>query len=217
MEEARDKMEHSQAVETMAVERYALDEMPPEERDAFEEHYFDCSECAQSVRDTTILGAGTRSLRVQRNVAPHGIWWAVAAAAALVAVIGYQNFVTIPRPRSAGASIAPARVVHPVLFLTAGSRAAGTIEIATAKGEDVAMYVDIPPEPPWPSYAIEIQDTSRKVRVTVPVSAAEARESVLITIPGGTLTPGHYELVIAGTAAQKHETIARYPFDVRDR
>jgi anti-sigma factor RsiW len=211
-------MEHSQAVETMAAERYALDEMPPEERNAFEEHYFDCSECAQSVRDTAFVAAGTRSLRVQQSVAaPRRALWAIAAAAALVAVISYQNLVTIPSLRGAGSSVALARVVHPVSFMIAGSRAAQSIEIVTAKGEDVSMYVDVPPEPPWPSYAVEVHDASGKVRATVPVSAAEARESVLITVPGAALTPGHYELVITGSTTEKHQTIARYPFDVRDR
>ena len=43
-------MEHQAAVETHAVERYLLGEMPVEERDAFEEHYFSCVACAEDVR-----------------------------------------------------------------------------------------------------------------------------------------------------------------------
>ena len=43
-------MEHIEAVQQMAAERYLLDELPPELRDAFEEHLFDCPECAFDLR-----------------------------------------------------------------------------------------------------------------------------------------------------------------------
>lgn len=39
-------MEHKQALQTKAVERYLLNEMAAAERDSFEEHYFGCRECA---------------------------------------------------------------------------------------------------------------------------------------------------------------------------
>jgi Putative zinc-finger len=37
-------MDHHQATQLTAVEKYLLDELPPELRDEFEEHYFDCQE-----------------------------------------------------------------------------------------------------------------------------------------------------------------------------
>jgi anti-sigma factor RsiW len=43
-------MEHQRAIQNLAVESYLLDEMTPEERDAFEEHYFECTVCADDVR-----------------------------------------------------------------------------------------------------------------------------------------------------------------------
>ena len=36
-------MNHVEAVKTLAIERYLLEEMTPEERDAFEEHFFSCA------------------------------------------------------------------------------------------------------------------------------------------------------------------------------
>ena len=48
--EAREAMEHYEAIETMASERYLLDELTPEVRDAYEEHMFGCTECANDVR-----------------------------------------------------------------------------------------------------------------------------------------------------------------------
>jgi hypothetical protein len=50
-------MTHQNAVETMAAERYLLDEMSEIERYSFEEHFFDCDECAEEMR----LGSRLRS------------------------------------------------------------------------------------------------------------------------------------------------------------
>jgi hypothetical protein len=47
---AGELMEHHEAVEMMASERYLLDELTPELRDAYEEHMFGCTECANDVR-----------------------------------------------------------------------------------------------------------------------------------------------------------------------
>ncbi len=43
-------MTHQQALDTMAAERYLLDEMTEIEKHAFEEHFFDCDDCAHEVR-----------------------------------------------------------------------------------------------------------------------------------------------------------------------
>lgn len=43
-------MDHDQAVQTHAVERYLLKEMTPSEREEFEAHYFDCTACADDLR-----------------------------------------------------------------------------------------------------------------------------------------------------------------------
>ena len=43
-------MEHQQAMDTLAIERYLLEEMPQDEREAFEEHFFSCAECAEDAR-----------------------------------------------------------------------------------------------------------------------------------------------------------------------
>ena len=43
-------MEHQRAVQNLAVESYLLGDMSPRERDAFEEHFFECSLCGEDVR-----------------------------------------------------------------------------------------------------------------------------------------------------------------------
>ena len=43
-------MDHGEALQQKATERYLLDELDPEVKDQFEEHLFDCQECALDVR-----------------------------------------------------------------------------------------------------------------------------------------------------------------------
>ena len=43
-------MDHLKALATKASERYLLGEMSEPERFAFEEHYFQCGECAEDIR-----------------------------------------------------------------------------------------------------------------------------------------------------------------------
>ena len=43
------EMDHNEALRLQAAEKYVLGELPPPLRDEFEEHFFDCQECAQDV------------------------------------------------------------------------------------------------------------------------------------------------------------------------
>jgi hypothetical protein len=54
-------MEHVEAVDTLAIERYLLEEMTPQERESFEEHFFSCPECAEDARAAVKMTEGARS------------------------------------------------------------------------------------------------------------------------------------------------------------
>src|ERR1700748_330074 len=57
--ESSQVMNHQEAENTKATERYLLREMTDDERTAFEEHYLDCPECLEAVTfGTDFLDAG---------------------------------------------------------------------------------------------------------------------------------------------------------------
>jgi hypothetical protein len=61
-------MEHDEAVRAQAAERYVAHELSPAERDSFEEHFFDCQECADDVRFEITFAANARAVfREQRT------------------------------------------------------------------------------------------------------------------------------------------------------
>jgi hypothetical protein len=214
-------MEHSESIETMAAERYALGEMTPEERDLFEEHFFDCRECAPSVRDAVSIGAATRLAPVKKAAAPRNHWWPAAAAAALVALLGYQNLVTIPHLRGDAAVRSPrlaAHVAHPLSLLMAESRDGSLPHRVVDRDDEVELDLAVVPDTPYPSYVAEIRDTKGKVRTTLAIAAEDTRETVTLWIPPGVLDTGKYEVVVSGVhPAKQNALVATYPFELTVR
>src|SRR5580698_9913354 len=111
-------MEHHEAKRLMAVEKYLLDELPPQVRDEFEEHYFDCDECTTDLRATAaFLDAAKREFKNESASAPavgpvlvaakktrFAVLWRPAlvltALAASLLVIAYQNVTVYPHLKS---------------------------------------------------------------------------------------------------------------------
>src|SRR5271169_5524368 len=116
-------MDHNEAVRLQAAEKYLLGELPREQHAAFEEHFFDCSACAEEMKATAAFMESARQMsRAQASqtvdikglvpAAPTtGGWFAwlrpafaVPVLAALLLFIGYQNGVTIPRLKDSSSS-----------------------------------------------------------------------------------------------------------------
>src|SRR5450759_1891597 len=107
-------MNHEQSLECQAPERYLLGEMSELERYRFEEHYFSCAECAESVRLGAMLAGNARATFTEassRREAPARSrswldWLRVpvlapsAVALALACVVGYQAMIQMPALRS---------------------------------------------------------------------------------------------------------------------
>ena len=104
-------MKHEDCIESLAAEKYILGELPELEREQFEEHYFSCPECAESVRCLSELRGGVQlGLGYPAEMAQAGKqagrwlpklwpWWlrpqaamaGALAAIAVAAITGYQN------------------------------------------------------------------------------------------------------------------------------
>ena len=105
-------MDHESAIQTNAVERYLLGEMPAEERDTFEEHYFDCAACADDIRLGSAMQRDMKVVLRQGLPARSRFGWLrmpalgpACAALALLVLVGYQNLVLLPElkaPRALG-------------------------------------------------------------------------------------------------------------------
>jgi len=221
-------MDHDEAVRQKATERYLLDELDPEVRDQFEDHLFDCQDCALDVRAAAmfieqtkvVLAEPTASeVRVPAAVPARQAWFAwlrpafaVPVLALLLAVIGYQNFVTYPHLMEA----ANQPQVGPWTSVNVSTRGTATTTIKAHPGEGFALLINMPPEDGFASYAADLYNPAGKLEWSGPIAAPTADEGHQIYIPGGHRQSGTYTLVVKGiTASGESKEISRLPIDVQ--
>ena len=201
-------MDHDEAVRQKATEKYLLGELDPELKDQFEEHLFDCQDCALDVRAAAMFVEQTKVVLSEPIVAlperatapaPSAGWlawlrpaFAVAVLALLLAVVGYQNFVTYPHLMRA----ANQPQVGPWASVNVSTRGTTTTVIKARRGEGFGLLVNLPPEEGFASYAADLYNPAQKLEWSGPISTATSDEGRQIYIPGRNRQPGTYALVV---------------------
>jgi Putative zinc-finger len=226
-------MDHQQATQLTAVEKYILDELPPELRDEFEEHYFDCQDCATDLRASagfidaarrefklnplkkSAPATGSKSRLVSRW--PSALAWSALAASLLV--IAYQNVIVYPRFKAEIAELKAPEIL-PQVSLVGGNSRGGQIPVATVgSGRPFLLLVDIPAEDRFSSYSCLLYSPSGSLAWRVDVSAQQAKDTVSIRVPSagpGIVYPGpgEYSLTVQGNMAGSAVDLAHYRFSL---
>ncbi|HZR56542.1 MAG TPA: zf-HC2 domain-containing protein [Terriglobales bacterium] len=222
-------MEHDEAVELMSTEKYLLDELSPELRDQFEEHFFGCAECASDLRagaafidqSKAVLseqpnGAPTRE-RAPASTSPGWFagWrpiFAMSAPAVLLAVVAYQNLVTYPQLKLA--SNTPQ--VLPWASVNIGARGANAPVITAHPGEGFLLFVNIPPDTHYSSYTAELHDANGKTEWSLTIPAGTGNDSWPVRVPAADRTAGSYTLIVDGVTSTGESTeVGRSPFELQ--
>jgi hypothetical protein len=231
-----EKMDHSEALQQMIAERYLLDELTPDARAEFEEHLFDCPECALDLRAgaafveeakaqlPSLAGALPDPAR-SRKLTARREWWlswlqpafAVPAFATLLLVLGYQNLVVYPGLRAAAAQprLLPWAPLHGAM------RDGAPLAITADRRHGVALPVDLPAPSSlgaYASYSLELYDPQGKLAWTgvVAPSNDSSGQRFSLVIPGAMLQSGAYSLVVSGAGAHGERTVVdKYAFDLR--
>jgi hypothetical protein len=177
-------MTHEEAIQSNAAEGYLLGELRDAERDAFEEHFFDCRVCAETVREGATMFAAGRALAQDepsfQKFRPAKTGWtrswasgAVAAAAAVI--VAYQGFI-IPAMRTT-AVMPRMEVVTPGTLLTGVTRSGENETNVRFEGnESIEIYIDdVPPEPSFPRYRVELRDAQGNAIAASDASAKQVR------------------------------------------
>ena len=222
-------MDHNEAVRQNATERYLLDELDPEVRDQFEEHLFDCQDCALDVRAAAMFVEQSKvilsepvahSMVREPAIVPAKAGWlawlrpafAVPVFAVLLAVIAYQNFVTYPKLTAA----VQQPQVGPWASVNVSTRGTATIPIKTHAGEGFGLLVNLPPDTEFVSYAVELYNPGGKLEWSGPLSRGTADQGSQIYIPGHNRLPGTYTLAVRGVnAAGESKEISRNTIDLQ--
>lgn len=231
-------MDHGEALQMMAAERYLLDELTPEERDSFELHMFGCQECALDIRAGAafINEAKTQLTQMETKVSASAparstpqrtqskkrwpfLWqpaFAVPVFAAMLAVIAFQNISTIPSLRR---SASEPRILYSNP-LHIGTRGATHNTVQADRTQGLALSIELPQATAYSSYVFEMDDPSGKTVWTRTLSqtnpGAENDSLVSLLIPGKALQQASYTLKIwAITPTNNRVEIDRRVLDVQ--
>jgi hypothetical protein len=226
-------MDHNEALQSQACEKYLLGELSPAERDAFEEHYFSCSECAIQLRSAADFLAASReilagapelaseaALKPDYRRPPHG-WFswlnpllAGPAFAALLLLVAYQNFVTIPRYKQS----ASPRVLPMHSLITANTLGDDKLTFTVLPDQLFGVYVDAPYDPAYSTYLLTLLSPSGTATPLRSLNTAEAQKTQIIAINPGRQA-GKYTIVVSGLASPSADPssareLARLQFSV---
>ena len=207
-------MDHHEVMRRRVVERYLLDELPPPERDEFEEHYFDCQECAADLKTAAAFLDEARK-EFKRRPAPTLKPMAAKnnrfaffrrpaflspVFALLLLVVVYQNVVVYPRFAGEIARSKNPEILAPVSLIGGNSRGGAVPSVTVTNGQPLLISLDIPTAEKYASYSCVLVAPSGAAVWRVPVSAEQAKDTVSIRIPAGNWEQGDYGLIVQGLA-----------------
>lgn len=197
-------MNHSEAIETNAAESYLLGELIDPQRDAFEEHYFDCRVCAETVRTgATLLASGHEVVKTESSFRrfrpmswlPASVASSVAAAGAVIAI--YQGAI-IPKIQAL-APVAQMEAFRSGVAIPSGATRAETSDAIHFEGNvPMDLAIDIPSEPSFSKYRVELRDSAGKIVGAIDANAIDVRRDDAIHFLLRPLPAGRYVLATLG-------------------
>ena len=220
-------MDHLDADNTKAVERYMLGDLSVSEVEEFERHFFDCPQCSEELRALTIFQENARAVFVEQDLAPNPAsvhapesaagWWrgfspqffnrsfAMAMGALIIGIFaGYLAF--------SMREDAQAIKGYPLYALARGEETM----VSPAHGSKFyRMYFDNTWEGAYSSYRAVVQDESGAAKLSIPVALDPREEEVDVLVPTRKLASGKYVLVMLGGNGDKETELARFPYTLQ--
>jgi hypothetical protein len=221
-------MDHNEAVRLQAAEKYLLGELPKEQHAAYEEHYFDCSACAEEIKATAAFMESARQVVCEevpetvdvKRLAPmlpkNGGWFAwmkpafaIPVFAALLLFIGYQNGVTIPQLQVRQSSASQSAEIISSSFHLAGSVRGGeeaATKLQVRSGESFLLNFDFTPARTFSEYSWRLLDQAGRAVRQGKLSGDKKYQAVSLLVIGGVQSAGKYDLVFFGGADGNGQT-----------
>jgi hypothetical protein len=206
-------MSHREALDLNAVELYALNDLTPEQELRFEEHYFECRECARAV-------AVQQALATQARAAKPEPWWRrlafpvlTPATAALLTLAAFQNFQSIPSLKT---ELAQLSSLQPNTVIMARPVLMGTQDGESIKTPSVTVEFTLPPGAASPFYRVELLGDGKQPISQVVPAPDGSRLSLHVT--SHTLGHGPFNVMVYGLTKQESKEgprIGQYHFNIQ--
>lgn len=211
-------MDHQEALETRAAERYLLGELDAPARAKFEEHYFGCPQCAGEVKTSFQMAANLRAVLPEFDripASPPAAVWPNRLALAGMLALGLVVGSFLPRavaPPPAAASLGGGLVsaaIPPASRGAAASGADGRIVRLDKSAGVLVLRLDVMDDVRQsPTLNWQVRNAAgATLRFDSP------RESqISLPLPASQFPAGRYEIVMRAEADGITE---RYPFTVQ--
>lgn len=226
-------MDHDEALRLQAAVKYVLGELPEVERDSFEEHYFDCGECALDVRAAAafsdnarnVLGHEAREAALHAAAPAGGRWlaWlkpivAIPTFAVLLMVLGYQSLVSVPHWKTAAMQASAPRVLPMYSLISANTRGPNSTAIRGRAGEPFGVYLDVPADASYRAYVLKLEDPAGHSVILRTLTYEEAQRTQVVEVNPGSRA-GAYQLVVLGSSSPESDpakgaVLAKVKFNV---
>ena len=229
-------MDHLEAKGLHASEKYVLGELSADQRDAFEEHYFDCAECAEDVKATlTFVSAGREVFReeplpvssapIVPAMRPRRVFWlrpliAIPAMAALLLAVVYYTRSSKP-PAGVITELGQTLSSSPSFGLRGGDRLENEKTIVRVHDSDpLQLHFDFVPLQTrnFSSYTGELKDSTAHVLLQFNIPPDRVNKEVNLLIPSGLLHSGDYTLAIFGLdpSSSAKSPVGKFTFAVQN-
>ncbi|HSZ64014.1 MAG TPA: zf-HC2 domain-containing protein [Terriglobales bacterium] len=230
-------MDHDAVVRQKMTERYLLNELDAQARDEFEEHYFDCPNCAADVHAGALFVEQSKAVlraedhkkvpsesgapSVGRMTVPVRSGWfgwlrpafAVPVLALLLGVIAYQNRANVLLRQAVDS---PQVLASAVVNLNV--RGAQPISVPTPGGQAFGLTLNLPPGSRFSSYKLDLYSPQGQLQWsrTVPASGDTLSLYVPAGVSGSNHDPG--TLAVHGLIPDgESEDLGRYRIELQNQ
>jgi hypothetical protein len=207
-------MNHNEAKQLQAAEKYLLGELTPNQREEYEEHCFDCADCALDLKAMAAFADNAREVLRQEKVnsvvtvraSSQGGWFswlkpivAVPVFAVLLLVIGYQNTFTIPQAeKRAAQGTALVLGAPPSTLRGANVRGEEELRVPVHADSSFSVQFDFTPRRTFDQYLCQLQDETGHAVLQLTFPGTSTNREVQLAVPGGLVHAGKYSLVFTG-------------------
>lgn len=221
-------MDHEMATAQQMTEKYLLHELDSAAREEFEEHYFNCPECAADVQaaawlieeiEDGVLDPEPKPVPAPTHRFLRWLAWlrpAIVAPvmATMLAVIGYQNLVTYPRMASqlSTPQVLPWALVNLDTYGSEGPT------ITPQPRQPFLLLVRIPPGGGYSKYTADLYNPAGKLEwsVTFAIPALSEQDQWPLQVPGANREAGRYKLNVRGiTASGESKDVGQTSFELQ--
>jgi len=221
-------MNHEVAITQQMTEKYLLHELDSAAREEFEEHYFNCPQCAADVQAAASLieeieNGALREPQPEPVPMPRPLqrWLAwlrpavlVPVMATMLAVIGYQNLVTYPRM----AHQLNSPQVLPWALANLDTYGSEGPTIKAQPRQPFLLLVRIPPDGGYSKYTADLYNPAGKLEwsVAFAIPASSEADQWPLQVPGGDRESGKYKLKVRGiTASGESKDVGQAAFELK--